>query len=143
MSTFASTSDDLTARSERDGPLRLVLRANAGFSAASGLVAVLAAGPVADLLAIDTPWLVRLVGAGLLGFAAAVFLISRAGPRRLARDTVAVSVSDFAWVVATGAIVALGWLSGTGAIVMGLIAVVVAAFGVEQLWFRARLTAPR
>lgn len=125
-------------------PLRTGLRVNAGFSALSGAAAVVAARPVGDLLGVgdsspvDETLVIRLVGAGLIVFAALVAILSMAHPDRVVRDTVAVSAGDAAWVVATIVVVALGWFSTTGAVVMGLVALVVAAFAVEQLWFRRR-----
>lgn len=125
-------------------PLRTVLRINAGFSALSGVAAVVAARSVGDLLGVgdsspvDETLVIRLVGAGLLVFAALVAALSTADPDRLVRDVVIVSAADVGWVVATIVAVALGWFSTTGVVVMGLVALVVAAFALEQLWFRRR-----
>ncbi len=50
------------------------------------------------------------------------------------------SVADAVWVAATAVTVAAGWYSTAGVVVVGLVAVMVAAFGVAQLraWQRLR-----
>ena len=62
---------DLTA-------LPTALRLDAVVTAANGAAYLLAAGPLADLLGLDAT-LLRVVGAGLLAFAAVVWLVARPG----------------------------------------------------------------
>lgn len=119
--------------------LRLILRTNAAFSLLSGVVAIVAAEPVSELLGVDVSWLVRLVGVGLVGFAGGVLLIARAAPGRLHASALLVSAADFGWVAATAVVIAGGWLAGGGVAMLGVVALVVAAFGIEQLIARHRL----
>ena len=119
--------------------LRIVLRLNAGFSLATGALALVAGGAVADLLGIEQVWLVRLVGAGLLGFAALVAAASRLRPVELRQQAALISIADLGWVAATIGVVAAGWLSTAGVVVMGLVAVLVLDLGVAQLFTRHRM----
>gem|GEM_PF-6090980 len=45
----------------------------------------------------------------------------------------AISAGDISWVVASIAAIALGWFSMGGAIVIGVVGLMVAAFGAAQL----------
>jgi hypothetical protein len=113
--------------------LRTVLRLNAASSAAAGAAALIAAGPVADLLDVDRPGLVRLVGAGLLLFAVNVALIAGTRPARLVAGAVAVSAVDAAWVVATVVLCLAGAFGGPGVAVALAMGVVVGALAEAQL----------
>lgn len=130
-------SADTSARGESG--LRTALRLNAGFSLLTGLIATIAAGWVADRLGIEQTWLVRTIGIGLLGFAAGLVFISGLSAPVVRTQALQISIADFGWVAATIVVIAAGWLSTTGAIVMALIAVVVADFGLLQLWQRRRM----
>ncbi|MFV1989805.1 MAG: SRPBCC family protein, partial [Acidimicrobiales bacterium] len=119
--------------------LRNILRLNASFSFVTGAIGRLAAAPVAELLAVDQVWLVRALGAGLLGFASVVFIVSGSGTSILRPWSLLISFGDLSWVAGTVAVVALSWLSGEGAILMGLLGLVVLALGVSQLRARVNL----
>ncbi len=136
-----TTESPEQANDEATRRLRLVLRANAGFSALSGTAALVAGGPIADFLGLDQTWLVRLVGAGLVLFAVGVLAASAKEPPRLATEALIVSLNDFGWVVGTVVVIALGLLSTGGAVAMGLIGVIVLDFGLAQLHTRRRLLA--
>lgn len=131
-----------TAPAQRSGAesrLRTVLAANATTSGTGGLAAAVLAGQVDELLGTGhVPW-VRLVGAGLVAFAAFVAWTASAPRARMIRDTPAISIGDAAWVFGTAVTVALGWYSAIGAVVMGLVAAMVATFGVLQLRLTRRL----
>ncbi|MFW2335328.1 hypothetical protein [Ilumatobacter sp.] len=130
-STDESTTDGISDATG-ESRLRLVLNTNATTSGLGGLAALLLGGPVDDLLGTgDVPW-VRLVGAGLVLFAAFVAWTARASRARLIRDTPAISVGDAAWVIGTVATIALGWYTTSGVVVMGLVGVMVATFGTMQ-----------
>lgn len=118
--------------------LRLVLRANAATSIASGAIALIAGSWVSRELGIDHVTLTRLLGAGLIGFALLVLGIAGSNERRLLSESLLVSMGDAAWVVGTIVVVTTGALTTTGNIVAALVALAVADFGVAQLWFRAR-----
>lgn len=119
--------------------LRTVLRLNAGFSLITGVVGLAAAGPVADLLGVDASWPIRLVGGGLVPFAALVAWIAAAPRPALHRWAGAVSAADLGWVAATLMVLAGGWLSTVGAVVLGVIGLVVLDLGLGQLAARRRL----
>ncbi len=129
-------NDHITHRSIKN--LRHVLRANAAFSMVSGVTALLGGSWISRELGIDHSMLTRLIGAGLIGFAAAVAAISRLDERRLTAEALLVSIADATWVLGTIAVVLAGWLNTTGALAMSLIALVVADLGATQLWFRAK-----
>jgi hypothetical protein len=119
--------------------LRTVLRLNGAFSLVTGLVGLAAAGPVADLLGVDASWPIRLVGGGLVPFAAAVAWIAGAPRSALHRWAGAVSAADLGWVAATVVVLAGGWLSTAGAVILGVIGLVVLDLGLGQLAARRRL----
>ncbi len=119
--------------------LRNVLRLNAGFSTATGVVALAAGGPVADLLGIDDAWSVRSAGAMLLGFAVVVLIVASLRTTRLDRWSLAVSLADLGWVGGTVGVIAAGWLSTGGAVTMGVVGLLVGELGVAQLRARRRL----
>jgi len=121
--------------------LRTVLRANAGFSTVTGLAGLILGGPIAEMFGVDQVWLIRLLGAGLLFFAAGVFMISRTDRPILDAWSAQVSIADLGWVAGTVLVVALGWLSTTGAVVMGVIAVAVLGLGLMQLRSRSAMQA--
>lgn len=124
--------------------LRMVLRLNAGSSALIGaamaaapepLAALCLAGPV-QLLGLDGAALVRLVGLGLLPFAAfAAWVAARPAARpALVR---AICMLDWSWVLGSALLLALGWsaFTWTGAILLDLMAVAVAGYAVLQARF--------
>lgn len=117
--------------------LRNLLRVNAAFSTVTGLVAFVAGGPVADLVGVDQVWVVRALGAGLAGFAGAVFVVSGLRTSLLRPASLVVSIGDLGWVAGTVAVFALGWLSGSGVAVMAATGVVVLGLGLSQLRARA------
>jgi len=123
--------------------LRRALLGNASFSAASGLVLLLAPATVGTWLDFEAPLFFRILGVGLLLFAAElVFQATRKTPNR-PRGWIA-SVADFSWVLVSGALLALfpGALSTSGwAIVLGVAAVVL-VFGCAQAFALRRLDRP-
>lgn len=124
-----------------ESTLRKVLLANTEFSIATGLAGLIFGAPIAETLGVDQVWLIRLLGTGLLGFAGVVFLISRSPQPVLQQWSGEISHADFGWVIGTVVIIALGWLSRTGAIIMAVIAVAVLALGLAQHYFRRQMLA--
>lgn len=116
----------------RAATLRLVLRANATTSLAGGLLAAAAPGAVDDVLDTGHPGWVRLVGIGLVLFAAWVAFTSTRPPRPLLRETYAIIAGDVSWVVASAATVALGWYSAGGVVLVAAVAVMVATWATLQ-----------
>ncbi|MEM7324604.1 MAG: hypothetical protein AAF531_16055 [Actinomycetota bacterium] len=119
--------------------LRNTLRVNALSSASTGLFGLVFAGTAGDLIGVDQEWLIRVIGGGLVLFAAAVLLLSRADRPTLIAGTPGISLGDFGWVVASAVVIGLGWLSTRGAVIMGLIAAGVFGFGLVQTLARRRL----
>lgn len=118
---------------------RLVLRANAAFSALGGLIAVIAAGWLSDVAGIDHVAITRLAGVGLLLFALDVLRQSRLDERELPSALLRTSIADASWVVATVVVLALVDVTTWGLIGAIAIAGVVADFGATQLWLRSTL----
>lgn len=121
-----------TQNSSPDSLLRLVLRTNATTSGLGGLVAAVAPGPVDEILGTGQQGWVQLVGIGLVAFAALVVVTSRLDREQLVRAVPAISLGDGSWVVGTVLATALGWFSTGGAVVMGLVGLMVGVFGIEQ-----------
>ena len=113
--------------------LRRLLQANAGFSMASGLTALIGGSAVADMAEVDQVWLVQGLGAGLALFAAAVAVVASGGLDRLRFWTPLISAADIAWVIGTAVVVALGLISATGSLVAIGLGAIVAVFGIGQL----------
>lgn len=122
---------------------RLVLRANAAFSTAGGLLAVIAASWLSDVSGIDHVLITRLGGVGLLLFAADVYRQSHLPEHRLPFALLQTSIADAAWVVATVVVLTVVDMTTWGAIGAVVIAVAVADFGITQLWLRSQLNEGR
>ena len=112
--------------------LRAVLRINAATSALGGLAAAVAPDTLDRLLDTGQPTAVRVVGAGLVSFAAWVFVVARWPAHRLRHEAVSISAGDAAWVVASVVTIALGWYSPGGAIVVAAVAAMVGSFAYRQ-----------
>ncbi|MDX1578169.1 MAG: hypothetical protein R3266_06780 [Gemmatimonadota bacterium] len=118
---------------DRTRPLRRALLANAWFSAASALVLILGAGPVAAWMGVPSAGLLRVLGVALALFAAGLAWIARSDPlpRALA---VGATLSDAAWVLGS-AVLVLGFpeqLTVAGRWTVMLVAFVVAVMGAAQ-----------
>ncbi|MEM7274619.1 MAG: hypothetical protein AAF547_16150 [Actinomycetota bacterium] len=135
MTTMTEPATTAPARA-----LRRVLLANAGFSTVTGFVALVAAEPLGEWLGVDQIWLIRLVGAALIGFAAFVAWTSTTDGELLRRSSALISTGDLVWVAATPVVIALGWLSTDGALTMSVVALAVLAFGIGQLLTRRALS---
>lgn len=130
-----------TGRAAAARPLRMFLAVDAAVTAANGLIYLLAAGPIGDLLDLDTA-LLRGIGAFLTVYGAFVALLaSRPVPSTAA--TKVVIEANLLWAVASIATVAFGWLdpNGIGTAWIPMQATVVAAFAVLQINGLRRLTA--
>lgn len=111
--------------------LRRSLRANAAFSALSGLLFAGASETVAGAIGLAWPNALAATGLVLVGFAAVLaWLASR--PAVPVRDAMVVIWMDLAWVVGTLPLVATGVLDATGGVAALLVADVVLAFAVLQ-----------
>ena len=113
--------------------LARALRANATFSATTGVTMLLLARPGAEWLGFEWPWVLVLVGVGLLLFAADLALLSRKNPIPRQR-TILVIAGDVGWVLGS-ALLLLGWpqlFNSLGRWVVLGVALVVTLFAVLQ-----------
>jgi hypothetical protein len=135
--------DELTPLRTAAQSLRNTLRLNAVTSMSGGLVSAIAGGWTAKLLGTEHTGLVRLVGVGLIVFAAHVAVVGGARFSRLLRWAPVVSVADGLWVAATAATIAAGLFSTSGALLMAAVGAMVSWFGLRQLrsWMRLRRAA--
>lgn len=122
--------------------LRLVLAANAIFSIAGGMIALIAGSWVSREFGIDHVALTRILGAGLVLFGFDVGVLSRLAEDKLLPGALVVSIADAAWVGGTIVVVATGVLSGAGNVVAVVIGLAVADFGASQYWLRSKATRP-
>lgn len=119
--------------SARDPMLQKTLRSNAVFSGLSGVLLLAAAGPVGVWIGVSEPWVLRIIGAGLVGFCVALILLARS-ERPDPRLVLGATVADFAWVVGSAVLLA-GFpdlLTTDGKVAVAGVAVIVAAFGIGQ-----------
>ena len=121
-------------------PLGLTLTLDAITSAASGVLLLVAGGPIAalaspatDLFGIALPTICRAVGLFLLAFAALALIAARGAPirRGLVWEVFALNV---AWVIGSVILVELAWdgLTLLGRLAIIAVAAVVAVFALLQ-----------
>jgi hypothetical protein len=118
----------------QDRQLRAALLGNAVFSATTGIAMALAPEDIARLAGLDAPALLRLLGLGLLAFAAVVLWI---GTRERLRALLAVliSLADLTWVAASVAFILISpsvMPAGSTSAVL-LVALAVLGFALAQL----------
>ena len=116
-------------------PLRTALFANAVFSAVCALMMIVWTGSVETLLGLQTPWLLRLVGLGLLLFSIDLtHQITR--PRLETWRALYASVADLLWVIGSvlGVLLFPALLSETGVAVVLAVAGIVLIFALWQVW---------
>lgn len=113
------------------------LKLNGWFSGLNGLVLLIAAAPLSDLLFPNpvniAPMGLRGLGIGLIGFAGLLFFLSRTP--EIARWWVVLIISlDLAWVLATAVVLILSGdiLTSAGAAMATTLAACVAALAVGQ-----------
>ncbi len=120
----------------REARLRLALKLDAAVTGANGAAYVAAAGPLEDLLGLS-PVLLRSLGAFLLAFAAAVWIV---GSRESVSGAAVSAVIEInaAWVAGSLAFLALGASSPTtvGGVWIAMQAAVVAGFAALALMAR-------
>ena len=113
--------------------LPVALRLDAVVTAANGAAYLAAAGPLSDLLGLSAP-LLRIAGAGLLAFAAVVWLVACA--ERMSRPAPATIIAlNGVWAVGcvVAALAGVGTPTTVGAAWMIAQALVVAGFAELQL----------
>lgn len=116
--------------------LAFVLHANALSSMLTGLGLVVFAHPLAPIVGLG-PTFLRVTGLLLVPFAIAVFALAR--QERPSRPLVAlVSMLDFAWVVASLAVVFAMPLTTLGTVLVLAVALVVELYGALQFVYARR-----
>ena len=111
--------------------LRTALKSNGVFSTVTGMAFIVAAGPIAERIGLDYPWLLMVIGASLLIFAFGLFRNAMAASVDLLEARIAVAL-DFAWVLGSVVVVALGVLSTTGNWGVAIVADIVLVFAIAQ-----------
>jgi len=116
-----------------DSLLRRALLGNTLFSGLSGLIAVIAAGPLAAYIGLPSPIILIVLGIGLMGYA--VGLYRMATRQSLSRaDALFAVVADIAWVIASFILLLIGWppFTTAGKWLVVIIADIVAVFAILQ-----------
>ncbi len=134
-----ATTDGSTVDHERR--LRTVLRLNASSSMAAGVLLAAVPDRIDELLDTGHPGWVRLVGLGLLPFAALCLWVARSSARVLRSTTPWIVTGDVAWVVVSVATVLAGWYSTAGSVAVLAMAAAVDLFALLQ-WMSWRKLEP-
>jgi hypothetical protein len=111
------------------------LAANALFSGASGLAILVTSAGLPTLLGVGGRGLYLILGALLCLYAMRLGWVSRRAVDRLEGRLIV--VGDVIWVLGSAALVVTGILTLTGAVIVSLVALVIAAFAVAQ-WREVR-----
>lgn len=142
-SYLQTAKSELAARTT-ETKLRNILRINAEVTFVLGIAGVIAAGWIADtlnfkeVLGLSQTNLVRIVSAGLALFALDVFVISGLRTRRIKTWSQQVALSDFGWVAATVAAIALDWFDTPGDVLVGAVGLLTLEFAIAQWRARSR-----
>lgn len=122
--------------------LKTALRANAAFSATSGIALILFANSIADLMNITNANILLFIGIGLLFFASTVFLAASRKEIR-SKEVKGIIIQDWAWVLGSAVLLVLRPfdISLTGNWIIATIALIVAFFALAQRKALAQHTA--
>ena len=120
--------------------LRRSLQGNAWFSSLSGLLFIVASEPIASFLGIAVPWVISLLGLGLILYAVWLLMIARR-PRLDQREVWIAIGLDAAWVLSSALLLIadLASLTLAGKWAVGIVADLVAIFAVLQCYGLTRL----
>jgi len=116
-------------------PIRSILYANAIFSGVSGLLFIIASQPIARFLGINIPLAILMLGVGLVGYAALLYL--NASRPEISRSFVLFAVvADSVWVLLSIILLLTNWLPLTvsGRWVVGIVAALVDVFATLQFF---------
>ena len=121
--------------------LTTILRADGIFALVSAAITILAAGPVADLIELETPIALVILGFVLLGYGAMLLFFADRTPvnRRVAQIAI---VLNMLWVVDSYAGLLLGFfpVNTAGKWTIALVAEVVFVFGILEIVALRRLS---
>jgi hypothetical protein len=118
---------------QNDSLLRRALLGNTLFSGLSGLIAALAAVPLATFIGLPSPIILIVLGLGLMGYAALLYRMATRQP--LSRNAALFAVAaDIAWVAGSILLLLLGWppFTTAGKWLVAILADIVAVFAVVQ-----------
>lgn len=118
--------------------LRAVVGADAALAAVSGLVLVLAAGPLSDLAGVATAGPARLAGAFLLVLSVDLALLARATDAARQRWVPASAAADLLWAAGSIGVALLAELTGPGRALIGAQGLLVLAIGETKLVLHRR-----
>lgn len=121
---------EVTAKSNL---LSRTLQGNGIFSGLSGIVFIVAAGPLATFLGLDAPLVLMIIGVSLLLYAVGLFQTAAREP--LNRSFVVTTiVLDAAWVAGSWLLLLTGWLPLTteGKWAVAIVAEIVSVFAILQ-----------
>jgi hypothetical protein len=120
--------------------LRRSLQLDGVASGLTGLLLLVGAGPISTVIGVSAPGAARVVGAGLVVFAAALLWNARRGT--VARGEVVLTVAlNVAWVVGSAVLIALGPLTLLGDLAVAAVAAAVFGFTVLEVVGLRRLQA--
>jgi hypothetical protein len=120
--------------------LRRSLQLDGVASGLTGLLLLVAAGPISTLIGVSAPVVARIVGAGLVAFAAA--LVWNARRATVARGEVVLTVAlNVTWVVGSAVLIVLGPLTLLGNLAVAAVAAAVLGFTVLEVVGLRRLQA--
>lgn len=115
--------------------IRSILYGNAVFSGISGLLFIFASQPIARFLGVDTPLAFLLLGIGLVGYAALLYI--NASRTEISRSFVLFAVvADSVWVLLSIILLLTDWVpfSMAGKWAVGIVAVIVDVFATLQFF---------
>jgi len=116
--------------------LRRVLQANGLFCAVSGLLAIVAAGPLATFLGLAEPLILVVTGIILVPYGLALFWIVSSRDSLLGQVAVVAIVLDIAWVLGSIVLLLTNWVPFTtgGKWAVAIVALIVADFAGTQIY---------
>jgi hypothetical protein len=120
--------------------LRRSLQLDGVASGLTGLLLLVAAGPIAAVLGVTAPGVARIVGALLIVFAAALLWNARAATVACGEVITAVLL-NIAWVIGSAALIALGPLTVPGNVADAAVAAAVLGFTLLEIIGLRRLRA--
>lgn len=120
--------------------LRRSLQLDGVASGLTGVLLLVAAGPVSALIGLAASGVARIIGAGLIVYAGA--LLWNARRTTVARgEVVAAVLLNIAWVIGSAALVLAGPLTALGNLAVAAVAAVVLGFTLLEIVGLSRLTA--
>jgi hypothetical protein len=115
--------------------IRSILYGNAVFSGISGLLFIFASRPIARFLGVDMPLAILLLGIGLVGYAASIYI--NASRPEISRSFVLLAVvADSVWVLLSIVLLLTNWVPFTvpGKWAVGIVAAIVDIFATLQFF---------